>query len=73
MLRDRESIAPIFFVRAKEYVRWGTLYQLFSCSILRSTSVSELIAKLYKVENKTYSNPGNIFYDIRRAVRFGEF
>ena len=31
-------------------MRWGTLYQLFSCSILRSTSVSELIAKLYKVE-----------------------
>ena len=29
MLRDRESIAPIFFVSAKEYVRWGTLYQLF--------------------------------------------
>ena len=48
MLYDRESISACFFVSAKEYAWWSALYQLFSCSILWSTSVSELITKLYK-------------------------
>ena len=50
VLQDRESIR--FYrlcLRTKQFKRWGALYQLFSCKILRSTSVSELIAKLYKV------------------------
>lgn len=37
-------------VRTKQYELWGALYQVFSCPILRSASVSELIVKLYKVE-----------------------
>jgi hypothetical protein len=50
MLCDRESIAPVFFVSAKEYAWWGALYQVFICAISWLTNVSEEVMKLYKVE-----------------------
>lgn len=68
MLCDRESIAPVFFVSAKEYAWWGALYQVFICTTSWLTSASEEVMKLYKVEILSHINLNVNYLNVNISV-----